>query len=295
MEIGSVLYRVKKERSAYFFIMPIFLAIIVFTFVPLVLGVRLSFFQAGLREQVWVGFKNYSEMFQDPIFWLELKNTLIIASTLIPLSVGFSLLIAALILRFGPSLRSFFRGAFFLPGVVSGVVISMVWIWIFNPLYGLLNYMLGLVGIAPVIWLGETNPARFAVIILLFSWSLGGNVLLYSAALSAIPKTMYEAAVVDGANVLQRFFKITVPLVLPMTLYILMIASMGAFQVVEAVFVLTGGGPAYSTTTIAFRIYQLGFRYFRFGQASARGVILLIIIFSFSFVQFRYLSKKLEF
>ncbi len=293
--MARILHRMRKAKSAYFFIMPTLLLVSIFTFYPLVQGIRLSFFKAGLRKRTWVGWQNYIDLFQDPLFWLELKNTLIIALILVPLVVVTSLLVASLIQRFKKPLQIFFRGAFYLPVVTSGVVISMVWIWIFNPTFGLLNYVLSFAGIEPVMWLGEPNPARFAVIILVLSWSLGGNIIYYSAALSAIPKTMYEAAVIDGAGPLQKFFKITIPLVMPMTLFILMMTSIGAFQIVEAVFILTGGGPAYATTTVAFRIYQLGFRYFRFGRASVQAVILLLIVFSFAVVQFRYLHKKLEF
>lgn len=295
MEIRKILHRIKKERSAYFFILPTFLLIFIFLFIPLIQGIRLSFFSVSLKEQTWVGLQNYLELFQDSVFWLELKNTLIIAGLLVPLLIGFSLLIASLILKFNNKLQSFFRAAFYLPVVTSGIVMSMVWLWIFNANYGLLNYLLSLINIGPIIWLGERNPARLAVVIVVFSWLLGVNIILYLAALSAIPKYIYEAAILEGTNWWQMFYYITFPLVMPMTLYLLITSTMGAFQIWEAIYLLTGGGPAYSTTTIAYRIYQLGFLYFRFGQASAQAVILLIIIFSVSFLQFRYLHKKLEF
>ncbi len=295
MEIGKLLHRIKKERSAYVFILPTLLLTLTFLLIPMVQGSRLSFFRADLKQETWLGLQNYFDLFQDSLFWLELKNTLIITGVLVPLIVSFSLLMASLILKFNKRLQMFFLASFYLPVVMSGIIVSMVWLWIFNPTYGLLNYLLSLVGIEPVIWLGQVNSARFAVIIVVFTWLIGADIILYLAAISAIPRTIYEAAMIDGTNIYQKFFKITIPLVMPMTLFILVTTTMGTFQIWEAVYLLTRGGPAYTTTTIAYRIYQLGFRYFRFGQASTQATVLLIIVFSVSFIQFKYLSQKLEF
>lgn len=295
MEIKRFLHRIKKERSAYIFILPAFLIITLFIFTPLVQGIRLSFFEADLKSRTWVGLQNFSELLQDPFFWMELKNSLLIAAILLPVTIGFSLLAATLILQFNRTMQTIFRSSFYLPTVTSGVVISMVWIWLLNPSYGLFNYFLSLVGLGPVMWLGQPDTARLAVAMLVFSGAVGVNIILYIAALSAIPKTIYEGAMIDGANAWQKFFKITIPLVMPTTLYILVMTTIGAFQIWETIYILTAGGPAYATTTISFRIYQLGFQYFRFGQASAQGVVLLFIVFTVAAVQFRYLRRKLEF
>lgn len=289
------MYRIKKEKAAYFFITPLSFLVFVFVFLPLIQGIKLSFFEANLKQATWVGCKNYSEMFGDSFFWMELRNSFILVGLLVPSLIGFSFLIASLISKFGNVLQSFFRAAFYLPTVTSGIVMSIVWLWIFESTYGLLNYLLSLVRLGPVMWLGEMNPARLAIVIVVFSWLLGGNIILYIAALSAIPKTFYEASDIDGANWWQKLIYISVPLVMPMTLYLTIVSTIGGFQIWQAIYMLTGGGPAYATTNIAYHIFQLGFRYFRFGEASTHAVILLIIVFSIAFIQFKYLGEKLEF
>ena len=295
MAIKNLFHRIKRERSAYFFILPTLILSLTLLFYPLTQGVWLSFFKANLRAQNWVGFKNYWDLMNSPMFWLTLKNTFILVAILVPLLICFSLILASLILKFNRYLQTFFRATFYLPTISSGIVMAMVWLWIFEPTYGLLNYLLSLFGVPPVIWLGTVNPARFSVAFVVFTWLLGSTLILYLAALSAIPKTIYEAAEMDGAGILQKFFKVTIPLVMPMTLYLLVTSTIGAFQIWEAVYLLTAGGPAYGTTTLAYRIYYLGFRYYRFGQASSYAVILLIIVFSIAFFQFRHLRKEVEF
>jgi len=285
----------KRDRSAYLFILPAFLFASIFLFIPLGQGIYLSLFKAGITTREFVGFKNFIKMGSDPLFWLEIKNTFIIVIGLVVLNLGLSLFIAVAIHKLSNFLQSFFRFAFYLPGICAGVVTSMVWIWIFNPTYGLLNYMLSLMGIPPIYWLSVGDTARLAVIMMVCTWMLGSHIILFLAALNAVPETMYEAARIDGANAVQRFFYITIPLIMPMTVYILVTTTVGAFQIWEAIYMLTAGGPAYATTNIVYRVYQLGFSYFRFGEAAAHGVLLLCIIFPIAFFQFRYLSKKLEF
>lgn len=286
---------VKGDRSAYFFILPTYLLAIFILFKPLLEGIKLSFFEAGLTTQVFTGLDNYFRLFKDPFFWLQLKNTVIFVALLVPLTVIIPLSISLVIFRFNKPLQSFFRAAFYLPAVSAGVVMSMVWIWIFHPIFGLLNYLLSLVHLGSVPWLGQPNTARLAVVIVTLDWLIGMKIILYLAALAAIPKNIYEAASIDGANPWQKFWKITLPLVIPTTVFIVVVSTIGIFQIWESIFLLTAGGPAYSTMSIAYRIYRLGFLYFRFGEASAHAVVLLIIVFTASFLQFSYLNKKLEF
>jgi len=285
----------KRDRSAYLFILPAFLFAVIFLFIPLGQGVYLSFFRAGITTREFVGFGNFAKMGSDPLFWVEIRNTIVFVVGLVVLDLSITLFIAVAIHRLSNFLQSFFRLAFYLPGVCAGVVTSMVWIWIFNPDFGLLNYLLGLIGIPPVYWLSESDTARLAVIVVVCTWFLGGHIILFLAALNAVPEHLYEAARIDGANAAQRFFHITIPLIMPMTVYILVTTTIGAFQIWEGIYMLTAGGPAHATTNIVYRVYQLGFRYFRFGEAAAHGVLLLLIIFPIAFIQFRYLSKKLEF
>lgn len=294
-KVRGLWHRVKRERWAYFFILPTLFLISIFLFKPVIESVRLSFYRADLRTQTFIGMQNYRNLVGDRIFWLELKNTLIIVSLLVSLMISFSLLISVTVVNLSLRWQSFYRAAFYLPAVSAGIVTSMVWLWMFNPAYGLLNYMLSLIGLDPIIWLGHPDWARLSIVFVVLSWTIGANIILYLAALMGIPRSIYESAEIDGANFVQKFSRITLPLIMPTTLYILIMTTIGAFQIWEVVYLLTGGGPAYQTMTFVYRIYQLGFLYFRFGEASAHATILLMIIFTISFFQFRYLKKELEF
>lgn len=291
----SVINKISKAWAAYLFVLPMLIGLIVFNLKPLIDAVRLSFFKAGIKTEIFIGLKNYIEMFKDPIFWIVMKNTLFYVFAMVPLIIFIPLLIALIVSKLKSGGQTFFRMAFYLPVVSAGVVMSLVWLWIFHPVFGLANYALSLFGIDPVMWLAQPFTARLAVCIVQIGWSIGIPLILYLSALAAVPKRIYEAASIDGANPFQQFTKITIPLIMPTTVYVLIIASVGRFQTFSAIFLLTAGGPANSTISICYRIYQLGFGFFRFGEASTYGMILLAICFTVAFVQFRWLSKKLEF
>lgn len=288
-------HRIRREGSAYLFIAPIFLLTSLFLFKPVIESIGLSFCEASIKTQNFIGIDNFVNLLHDRIFWLELKNTLIIVSLLVSFKITFALFVASTIVSLKGRGQTFYRAAFYLPAVSAGVVTSMVWLWIFNPVYGLLNWLLSLVGIGPIVWLGQANYARLSIVLVVFSWSIGMNIILYLAALMGIPKSIYEAADIDGVNSLQKFFRITLPLIMPTTLYLIVVDTIGAFQIWEVIYLLTGGGPAYQTMTFVYRIYQLGFLYFRFGEASAHAVVLLAIIFTISFFQFKFLKRELEY
>lgn len=242
-----------------------------------------------------MGLANYVKMTRDPLFWKALGNTLFYVGFMVPLILGIPLLIALVVTKLGRGLQSFFRAAFYLPVVSAGVVMSLVWIWIFNPSWGAANYFLSFFGVGPFLWLASPMSSRLAVCIVQLSWSMGIPLILYLSAIAAIPQIIYEAAAIDGAGPFTRFFRITFPLIMPTTVYLLVIETIGRFQTFSAILLMTAGGPAYATTSIAHRLYQLGFVTYRFGEASAYGTFLLIISFSMAFFQFRYLNKKLEF
>ncbi len=179
--------------------------------------------------------------------------------------------------------------------VTSVVVISLVWFWLFNPQYGLLNWLLGLVGLGPVGWLIDPEIALWSIILSTIVIVPGSGVVLYSAAIGAIPRDLYEAAEVEGAGALAKWRNITIPLLQPTTLYLTVIYTIAAFQVFDRVFVMTRGGPLNSTTTIVQLIYATAFNDFNFGRASAQALVLFFIIAAFSFVQFRFLSTEVEY
>lgn len=293
-KIERIFHRIRKERAAYFFLLPLFLLLIIFRFKPLIEGICLSFFKAGIKERIFVGLDNYTETLRDPMFWLVTKNTLFFVCVLVPLILFISLMIALVVSKLKGKLQSFFRAAFYLPVVSAGVVMSLVWMWIFNSHYGIMNYILSFFGIEPILWLAQSNTARIAVCIVQLGWSVGVPLILYLSALAAVPKTIYEAADIDGANPWQKFIKITLPLIIPTFVYLLVIVTIARFQTFSAIFLMTAGGPARATTSIVYQIYQLGFSSFRFGQASTYGTILLIISFVIAYFQFKFLNRKIE-
>lgn len=297
MEIGrdSLLKRMKKGRSAYLFLLPTVSLIAIFKIKPVIEGIITSFYEAGIKTRSFVGFANYTKMADDPLFWQELINTFIFVAAIVPATIAISLFIALVISKFKSRLQSFFRATFYLPAVAAGIVTGLVWLWIFHPGYGLMNYLLSLLGISPIFWLGQANSARLAIIIVLISQQIGIPILLYLSALAAIPNEIYEAAEIDGAGSWQKFFKVSLPLIVPTTAFILVMHTIARIQIFSLIYLLTKGGPAYSTISLAYRIFQLGFTYFRFGEASAHGVVLLSITFTIAFFQFRYLSRKLEY
>jgi multiple sugar transport system permease protein len=191
--------------------------------------------------------------------------------------------------------QSLFRGAFYLPYVTSIIVISLVWIYIFQPEYGFLNWLLGLFGIPRVLWLQDPNIALWSLILSTILVVPGTGVVLYSASIGSIPRELYEAAEVEGASAVQKWWRITVPLLKPTTLYLMVIYTIAGFQVFERVYIMTGGGPINRTTTIVQLIYMTAFSDFNFGRASAQALVLFAIIAIFSFVQFRFLSTDVEY
>lgn len=275
--------------------LPLLFGIVVFKLKPLVEGVRLSFFEASIKQQTFIGFGNYIRMWGDPIFWRAMGNTVFYVVFMVPFILTVPLLIALISTKMSRAAQSFFRAAFYLPVVSAGVVMSMVWMWIFDSYFGVANYFLSLVGMDPVLWLATPMTSRLAVCIVQLTWSMGIPLILYLSALAAIPKVVYEAAAIDGAGPFSRFFKITLPLIMPTVVYLLVIETIGRFQTLSAIMLMTAGGPAYSTTSIVYRLYQLGFSFYRFGEASAYGTLLLVVSFIVAFFQFRYLNKRLEF
>ena len=292
MEIAK---RLKKDWPAYLFLLPAVLLFSLFEFKPMIEGIAFSFFKIGIRDRVFVGLKNYINMVDDPLFWIALKNTLRFIVMVVPLKVALSLLVALVVSRYTPRIQSLFRGAFYLPAVSAGVVMTSVWAWIFDPMYGLLNRALAFFGIPAFLWLSDPTLARMAVTMVILNWTTGFGVVLYLAALAGVPRQVYEAAALDGAGSWQKFSKITLPLIVPITVFILIVTTIGIFQIWQVIFLLTVGGPAFATTSIVYRIYQLGFESFKFGQASAYATVLLMMTFVVAFLQFKWLNREIEF
>ncbi len=284
-----------KHKWSYFFIFPSMLLFFLFIAYPVAQAFLLAFQKVDLRGSAWVGLKNFQDLADSRLFWDSMRHTFIYAFFVVAAWITSSMLVASLIQPLSNKIQSLFRGAFYLPNVISIVVISLVWIWIFEPDYGFFNYLLGLVGIPRVLWLQDPDIALWSIVLSTILIVPGSGVVLYSAAMGSIPREYYEAADVEGANALQKLINITFPLLKPTTLYLTVIYTIAGFQIFERVYIMTGGGPINATTTIVQLIFQTAFSDFNYGRASAQALILFAIIATFSILQFKFLSTDVEY
>jgi len=282
----------KKERSeGFLFVLPWFIGFLLFQAAPIIQSLSLSFTEWDLMSKpLFVGFNNYVHLFsKDPLFWKSLKVTLIYALCSIPLCVITALIVALLLNQAIPG-RSVLRAIYYLPAITSGVAVSMAWRLIYNPDFGLLNYLLLKFGIHGPAWLSDTKWALPSIIIMAI-WASGATMILYLAGLQGIPRYLYEAAELDGANSFQKFTKVTLPMLTPTIFFNIVISLIGSLQIFTEAYVMTGGGPQYSTYFYSLYIYENAFRYFKMGYASALAWIIFIVILVLTILQV-YLSKK---
>lgn len=287
--------RLHKGRWGYTFIAPSFALFALFFLIPVVWGGYLSLLDYQVFSKQWVGLQNYFEIFKDSIFWVSLKNTALYTLGIVPLWLGKALIISALIFPLAKPIQTFFKAAFYLPHVTSSVITSMVWLWIFNPPFGLLNYIMELLGMSPVAWLGNVRTALPSIIFMQVVMGGGSSIVMITAAMGGIPYHLYEAAYLDGATKPQAFFKITLPLLRPTILYLLVTGTISSFQVFTNVYLMTQGGPQFSTVTLVYLIYDTAFKQFNFGLASAQAVVLFAIVFSLAVIQFKFLGQEVDY
>ncbi|WP_165972345.1 carbohydrate ABC transporter permease [Paenibacillus piri] len=285
-----------KNRVNYFFIAPMYLFLIAFLIIPTIQGLYLSFYQfTADSAKRFVGLQNFIALFRDPVFWIALKNTAVLVIGVVPSSLLVSLIISVIIHRRSQILKSFVRGAFYLPLVVSSVALSISWKYIYDPAIGLGNYVLGLFGLDPVVWLGDARYVLPALMFIIFTFSLGKPIMLYLASLGAIPDTYYEAARIDGAGSISQFVHITLPMLKPTTLYLVVTGTIGAFQVFVFVKLLTSGGPNNSSQTLAYMLYEKAFIFGQFGIGCVIGTILCLICMGIAIVEYKFLSSDIEY
>jgi multiple sugar transport system permease protein len=294
MEKGLI-RRIIDARWAYLFILPAYLPFLIFTVYPLLDGIRLSLYDATLKGQTFIGFENFRRLTDDEAFLRGLQNTVFFVLGVVPTALFLSLFIAVMLIPLRRSIQTFFRMSFYMPVVASGVILSMVWLWIYSPTFGLLNYILTSIGLPRVAWLGTTSTALPSLALVVLTWILGQPIILFLAALGNIPQELLEAAMIDGANSWQRFWKVTFPLLLPTTLFVLVTQTIGVFQVFVVVLLMTRGGPAYATMTIVYDIWQTAFDFYHFGYAAAMGVVLLMIVGTIAIIQYRFLGQEVQY
>ncbi len=287
---------IRETTTSYLFLAPFLLFFVMFVIYPMFMCVYTSFFDATMgREDIFVGFDNYKTLFQDEVFWIALKNTLVIVLVSVPVTCAFSLWVASIISKMPVAATSAFRCIFYLPVVTGSVAVTMVWKWMYNKYYGIFNYLgKDVFGILEknINWLGDSKYALWCIILILLTTSVGQPIVLYVSALDNVDKSLVEAAEVDGATQMQAFWKIKWPQMMPTTLYILVITTINSFQCFALIQLLTLGGPNNSTMTIMYYIYYNAFKLYKYGYGNAMGVILAIIIAILSAIQFKLGEEK---
>ncbi len=279
------------------FLAPGILAIGVFFFIPVAASFLMSFTDFDIyslgdfTKARFIGFRNYVELFEDPLFWQALKNTLYFLVLGGPLSIAVSLSAALLLQSKLVRFKGFFRLAYFAPVVTSLVAVAVVWRFIYHPRFGLLNFVLSWVGIDPIDWLGDPTWAMPSIILMAVWKNFGYNMIIFIAGLQNIPDELYEAASIDGANTFQQFVSITLPMLAPTTLFIGIMTMIGYFQLFAEPYVMTQGGPLNSTMSIVLMMYERGFRWWNMGFSAAIAFVLFAIILVVSLIQNQLMKR----
>ena len=278
-----------RKITPYLFILPMFLGLILFRFGPILGSLAISFTRwRGTSNPIFIGFGNYAEVLASDVFWEVMSNTLLFALLFVP---GTMLLGLGLALLVNQPLRGidFFRGVYYLPAITSMVAVALVWNWIFASRFGILNYVLRTVfSISdPPRWLSDSETALFVLVIVSIWKSAGLPMIVYLAGLKGIPKSLYESARIDGAGTWQILRHVTLPMLTPVTFFILIITLFDAFGTFEVTFAMTAGGPLNSSTTLPFYIYQNSFQFARYGFASSLAYVLMIVVVILTVINFR--------
>lgn len=293
-KFGNLTIDGKQTISAYIFMLPALFFFFVFVVVPIVTGVITSFFNYSNTKFEFSGLQNYLNLFKDEYFVKSVWNTIFLVVVSVPIIVVLSLFISVVLYQRHAVTRSIFRGIYYLPVVTGTVAVVVVWKWMFDPYYGVLNFVLMKFGFIQeeVKWLGDERFAIWAIIIILITTSVGQPIILYIAALGNVDVSQVEAAKIDGATNWQVFKYVKWPGILPTTLYVVVITTINTFQCFSLIQLLTNGGPNKSTSTVMYLVYETAFKNYKYGYANAMGVVLAVFIGIFSLIQFKVFKSK---
>jgi multiple sugar transport system permease protein len=286
-----------RIAPGWWFVAPALLLSVVFFAGPVLAAIGLSFTDFDLYALAdpgaarWVGLRNYARVLHEPLFWQALGNTLYFAVVGGPLTIAASLGAALLVNARAVRWKSTARTVFFAPFVTTLVAVAIVWRYLYHPRYGLLNYLLGLLHVAPIDWLGNPHWAMPAIILMATWKNFGYNMLICIAGLQSIPRDLYEAAALDGASAWQRFRHVTLPMLAPTLFFVVIVTMIGYLQLFTEPYVMTQGGPLRATTSLVLYMYEEGFRWWRLGVAAAIAFLLFVLIVAFTVVQ-RWLSPR---
>ena len=281
----------REALEGYLALVPWAVGFLVFTTIPILISIYLSFTEWTVIEAPeWIGLANYERMFtQDPLFWQALKVTVLFVAISLPLKLVLGLLLALLLNIKVPGMN-FFRTVFYLPAVISGVAVSLMWMWLLQPDTGIANTLLSYIGVQGPNWFWDRHWALPSVA-LMSVWKVGGSAIIYLAGLQNIPPHLYEAAKIDGANGWYRFWRITLPLLTPTLFFQLVIELIDSFKVFTEAFVITQGGPLKATYFYLYYFYEEAFRNFNMGYASGLALVLMVVIAGVT-IFVNYTSKR---
>ncbi|MBO7744640.1 sugar ABC transporter permease [Paenibacillus sp. MWE-103] len=280
----------------YAFIAVALVVFALFTAYPVASAFIISFQDYKPLGSAFTGFDNYTETFKDALFWKSIRNTIVYTVLTVPVALLLSFAVAILILPLKKWLQTTFKAVYYLPAVASGVALSVVWLWMFDPMEsGIFNRLLGLFGVHNQNWLGSGSTAMFSLVLMAWLSSHGTSIIIYLAALLGIDTSYYEAADLDGATFLQKLRYIVVPCLKPTTLFLLVTGVIGSFQVFQNAYLMTGGGPDNATTMVGLLIFNNAFKYFEFGKAAAQSLILAALIAVVALIQFKFFGKEVEY
>jgi len=286
------------HRAGWMFVAPTLAVIGLFFVIPALAALALSltdfdiYALADLRNLRFVGLRNYAELLANPLFWQALGNTLYFVAVGVPLSIAASLAAALLLQSPLARFKGFFRTALFAPVVTTLVAVAVIWRYLLHTHYGLLNYALGALGIAPVDWLGDPHWAMPAIILFAVWKNFGYNMLIFVAGLQTIPEDLYEAARMDGASALRRFWHVTLPGLAPVVLLVSLLTVAGYLQLFAEPYVMTQGGPQQSTVSVLYFMFEQGFKWWNLGIASAVAFLLFAMILAVTLVQLAVARRR---
>jgi multiple sugar transport system permease protein len=285
------LIQARENKYFYLFISPWIIGFLLFTGGPILMSIYYSFTQYNIADPPnFVGAKNYTQLFNDPLFWKSAKVTLYYTLLAVPLGLLLSLLTAMLVNVKIPGQR-LFRTIIYLPSIISGVALSLLWLWILNPQLGVVNFLIfKLTGMQGPQWL-LSEAWVIPSLVMMSLWGIGPNMVIYLAGLKGVPRSLFEAAEIDGASNFSKFIHITVPMVSPATLFLLITGIIGTFQVFTQAQIMTQGGPNYASFFFVYFLYQQAFGAFNMGYASAMAWILFIVVLLLTWLMMS-LSKR---